>query len=82
MSFYISAVDAMFRHPEDRLTIGILICKKKNKLKVEYATANLKRPINVSSYELIAKSLPNELKSSLPTVEQIEAELSKDLKED
>ena len=80
MSFYISAVDAMLRHPEDRHTIGILICKKKNKLKVEYATANLKRPINVSSYELIAKSLPKELKPSLPTIEQIEAELSKDLK--
>lgn len=82
MNFYLAAVDDMLRHPEDRATIGILICKTKKKLKAQYAVANLKRPINISSYELIAKSLPRELKPSLPTIEQIEAELSKDLKKD
>lgn len=82
MNFYLAAVDDLLRHPEDRPTIGILICKTKKKLKAQYAVANLKRPINISSYELIAKTLPKELKPSLPTVEQIEAELSKDLKKD
>lgn len=80
INFYLSAIDDTLRHPEDRPTIGILLCKTKKKLKVEYAVRNLKKPISVSSYELIVKSLPRELKPSLPTIEQIETELSKDLK--
>jgi predicted nuclease of restriction endonuclease-like (RecB) superfamily len=82
MNFYLAAVDDMLRHLEDRPTIGILICKTKKKLKAQYAVANLKRPINISSYELIAKSLPKELKPSLPSIAQIEEELNKDLKKD
>ena len=80
INFYLSAIDDTLRHPEDRPTIGILLCKTKKKLKVEYAVRNLKKPISVSSYDLIVKSLPKELKPSLPTIEQIETELSKDLK--
>lgn len=80
MHFYISAVDDMLRHSEDRPTIGILLCKTKKKLKAQYAIGDLKKPISISSYELIVKSLPKELKPSLPTIEQIETELSKDLK--
>lgn len=80
INFYLSAIDDTLRHLEDRPTIGILLCKTKKKLKVEYAVRNLKKPISVSSYDLIVKSLPKELKPSLPTIEQIETELSKDLK--
>lgn len=77
MNFYLSAVDDLLRHPDDKPSIGILLCKKKNKVKVEYALRDLNKPIGVSSYETkILKSLPKQLKSSLPTVEEIEAELS------
>ncbi len=77
MNFYLSAVDDLLRHPGDEPSIGILLCRTKNKVKVEYALRNCTSPISVSSYETkIFKSLPKKLKSSLPTVEEIEAELS------
>ena len=77
MNFYLSAVDDLLRHPDDQPSIGILICRTKNKVKVEYALRNCKSPISVASYETkIVKALPKELKSSLPTVEEIEAELA------
>jgi predicted nuclease of restriction endonuclease-like (RecB) superfamily len=77
MNFYLSAVDDHLRHPGDQPSIGILLCKTKSKVKVEYALRNCKSPISVTSYETrILKGLPRNLKSSLPTVEEIEAELS------
>jgi predicted nuclease of restriction endonuclease-like (RecB) superfamily len=77
MNFYLSAVDDLLKHADDQPTIGILLCKTKNKVKVEYALRNSRSPIGVASYETkILKSLPKKLKSSLPTVEEIEAELS------
>lgn len=76
LNYYIGAVEKLLRRSEDKPTIGILLCKTKKQLKVEYAISNLKSPISVSTYELIVKSLPKELKPSIPTVEQIEAELS------
>jgi len=81
MNFYLSAVDDLLKHPDDKSAIGILICKTKNKVKVEYALRNCRSPISVASYEAkIVKALPKELKSNLPTVEEIEAELSVDKK--
>ena len=76
LNYYLGAVDSLYRQPDDRPTIGILLCKTKKKLMVEYAISQINRPISVSSYELIVKSLPKDLKPSLPTVEQLEAELS------
>lgn len=77
MNFYLSAVDDLLRHPDDQPSIGILICKSKNIVKVEYALRNCRSPISVTSYETkIVKALPKELKASLPTVEEIEAQLS------
>lgn len=79
MNFYLSAVDDLLRHPGDNPSIGIILCKKKDKVKVEYALRRCSSPISVTSYETtIVKNLPKELKSSLPTVEEIEAELEKD----
>jgi predicted nuclease of restriction endonuclease-like (RecB) superfamily len=79
MNFYLSAVDDLLRHPGDNPSIGILLCKKKNKVKAEYALRRCTSPISVTSYETqIVKSLPTELKASLPTIEEIESELSKD----
>ncbi len=75
MNFYISAVDDLLRHPEDRSTIGIILCKGKKKTAVEYALRDVNRPIGVSTYQL-KDSLPKALEASLPTVEQLEMELN------
>lgn len=75
MSFYLSAVDDLLRHPEDRPTIGMILCKMKDRIVVEYALRDNFKPIGVASYETkILESLPESLKGSLPTIEEIEAE--------
>jgi len=75
MNFYLSAVDDLVRHPEDKPTIGMILCKVDNRFVVEYALRNINKPIGVSGYEVeILESLPEDLKGSLPTIEQIEQE--------
>ena len=76
LSFYLSAANDLLRHPSDNPTIGLLICKNKNNVVAEYALNNINHPIGVSEYEL-TKLFPEELKSSLPTIEEIENELLK-----
>ena len=79
LNFYLTAVDKTMRHPEDRQTIGMLLCKTKNNLVVEYALSDINKPIGVAGYEIkLMKSLPKEFKGSLPTVQEIEAELEKE----
>jgi predicted nuclease of restriction endonuclease-like (RecB) superfamily len=78
-NFYLSAVDDFLKHQDDEPTIGLILCKTKDNITAEYALRNLKNPIGVSGYEVsIVESLPKELKGSLPTIEEIEAELEKD----
>jgi predicted nuclease of restriction endonuclease-like (RecB) superfamily len=77
LNFYIKAVDAQLRRQGDEPTIGLLLCKSHDKLVVEYALSDVNKPIGVSEYQ-ITQSLPEELKSSLPTVEEIEAEFGGD----
>jgi len=74
LSFYLSAVNDLLRHPADNPTIGLLICKNKNNIIVEYALKNINQPIGVSEYEL-TRQFPEEFKSSLPSIEEIENEL-------
>ena len=74
LNFYISAVDGILKTEQDAPTIGILICKSKNDTVVEYALRDVNKPIGVSEY-VITQQLPDELKSSLPSIEEIEAEL-------
>lgn len=74
LNFYISAVDGELKGEQDNPTIGILICKSKNDTVVEYSLKDVNKPIGVSEYA-ITKNLPDELKSSLPTIEEIEAEV-------
>ena len=74
MNFYLSAVDAQLRHEGDQPSIGLVLCKEKNKVIVEYALRDTSKPIGVSAYRLLEK-LPARLKGSLPTVEALEAEL-------
>ena len=74
LNFYISAVDDILKAEQDHPTIGILICKSKKDTVVEYALRNINKPIGVSEYT-ITQNLSEELKSSLPSIEEIEAEL-------
>lgn len=74
MNFYLSAVDDLLRHKDDQPSIGLILCKERNRLVVEYALRDTHKPIGVSAYR-ITQRLPQRLKGSLPTVEQLEAEL-------
>ncbi len=76
LNMYLSAVDDLLRHPDDKPAIGLLLCRSKNRIVVEYALRDLKKPIGVAGWETrIVEQLPEELKGSLPTVEEIETEL-------
>lgn len=79
MNFYLSVVDDQVKAAEDQPSIGIILCKNKNKLEVEYALQGMSKPIGVSEFT-VTQALPAELKSTLPTVEEFENELNKELK--
>src|SRR5699024_9409665 len=74
LGFYMTAVDAQVKHPDDAPTIGLLLCKTKNKVVAEYALRDKSQAIGVAEYQLV-ESLPPELQTSLPSIEQIEREL-------
>ena len=74
LSFYLTAIDAQVKNEQDAPTIGLLLCKTKNRVVAEYALRDSNKPIGVAEYQLIA-SLPTELQTSLPSIEQIEREL-------
>jgi predicted nuclease of restriction endonuclease-like (RecB) superfamily len=80
MNFYLSAVDDQLRHKDDQPSIGLLLCKERDRLIVEYALRDVKKPIGVAEWRTrLVESLPKRLQSSLPTVKQIEAELAVEL---
>ena len=80
MNFYLSAVDDQLRHNDDQPSIGLLLCKERDRLIVEYALRDVKKPIGVAEWRTrLVESLPKKLRSSLPTVRQIEAELAVEL---
>jgi len=76
LNFYLSAVDDLLCHPQDSPTVGILLCKEKNRVVVEYALRDVNKPLGVAEYRL-AQALPTELQGALPSVEELEAELAK-----
>lgn len=78
MNFYLSVVDEQIKTADDQPTIGIILCKNKNKLEVEYALRGMSKPIGVSEFT-VTQALPSELKSTLPTIEEFENELNKDI---
>lgn len=78
LNFYLSAVDSQLKHSTDNPSIGILLCKSQKGMTVEYALRDLNKPIGVAEYRL-TESLPADIKTALPSVEQIEFELSKHL---
>ena len=77
LSFYLSAVDAQMKTEHDGPTIGLLLCKSKNKVVAEYALRDSTKPIGVAEYQLI-EALPADLQSSLPSIEEIEQALTGD----
>jgi predicted nuclease of restriction endonuclease-like (RecB) superfamily len=74
LNFYLNLLDDTLKQPADNETIGILICKERNKIVTEYALRGINKPIGVSEYQL-TEALPASLEGSLPTIEQIEKEL-------
>lgn len=76
LNFYLSAVDAILRGDYDQESIGLLLCQDKNKVVAEYALKDINKPIGVSAYK-IAESIPENLKGSLPSIEDIEKELTR-----
>lgn len=77
MNFYLSAVDDRMRKPGDAPSIGLILCKTHSKIIAEYALRHLQRPVGVARYVTrLTEKLPRELADKLPTIEQIETELS------
>ena len=74
MNFYCSVVDDQLKQEIDQPTIGLILCQTKDRILTEYALRDINKPIGISDYEL-TRALPENLQSSLPTVEEIEAEL-------
>jgi hypothetical protein len=79
MNFYLSAVDNQMRHEHDAPSIGLLLCKDaRNRVKVEYALRDVKKPIGVAEWQTrLVESLPKRLRGSLPSIADIERELNK-----
>lgn len=75
MNFYLSAADDLLRQPGDQPSIGIILCRTKNRFVAEYALRDVQKPIGVSDFQLTT-ALPETLKGSLPTIEELETELS------
>jgi predicted nuclease of restriction endonuclease-like (RecB) superfamily len=76
MNFYLSAVDDLLRHPDDKPSIGLILCKEKDGIVAEYALRDMTKPLGVAEFTHLEK-LPEEFKGTLPTIEEIEAELGK-----
>ena len=74
LNFYLSAVDAQIRADDDKPSIGLLLCRKQNRLVAQYALNGLEQPIGVAEYQLL-RALPENLAQNLPSIEEIEAEL-------
>ena len=74
LNFYLSAVDSILKTEQDNPSVGILICKSRKKTVVEYALRDFNKPIGVSEY-MITQNLPDQFKSAIPSIEEIEAEL-------
>lgn len=76
LNFYLSAVDSLLKESDDKPTIGILMCREKNNLEAEFALRDINKPMGISEFEL-TQILPENLKSSLPTIEEIEQNILK-----
>ena len=80
LNFYCNIVNDHLKHPTDLPTIGLILCQERNRLLAEYSFVGIDKPIGIATYQL-TRALPKEIRSSLPTVEELEAELSAKLKD-
>jgi predicted nuclease of restriction endonuclease-like (RecB) superfamily len=74
LNFYLSAVDSLLKRNDDQPTIGLLLCRDKNNIEVEFALRDMNKPMGVSEYTLV-EALPDNLKGAMPTVQEIENDL-------
>lgn len=74
MNFYLSAIDSQLRHPDDAPTIGIILCKRRNEVIVEYALRDTAKPMGVAQY-VVSEALPAPLQKELPTAEELTREM-------
>ena len=81
MNFYLSAVDDLLKHEADNPSIGVIVCKSKDRFEVEYALRDLNKPIGVSGW-ILTEQLPDDLQAAFPTIEQLEQELKQRFKGD
>jgi hypothetical protein len=75
LNYYLSAINSQLKHPSDNPSIGLILCKHKDKVEVEYSLRDINKPIGISEY-ILTQALPDNFKSNLPTVEQLEHQLS------
>nr|WP_235212402.1 DUF1016 domain-containing protein [Sphingobacterium sp. ML3W] len=78
LNFYLSAIDSQLKHSSDNPSIGLILCKDKDKVEAEYALRDINKPIGISEY-ILTQALPKDFQSKLPTVEQLENQLGEDL---
>lgn len=77
LNFYLSAVDSLLKQEDDKPSIGLLLCRDKNNVEAEFALRDINKPIGVSDFSF-TEVLPDDLKSSFPTIEEIELKLKFD----
>jgi predicted nuclease of restriction endonuclease-like (RecB) superfamily len=78
MNFYCSVIDDKLKHSTDHATIGLILCQTKDRILAEYSLRDIQKPIGVSDYKL-TRALPDDLKTSLPSIEELESELASDI---
>ena len=78
LNFYLSAVDDLVKSKDDNPTIWLILCKSKDKIEAEYSLRDINKPIGISEYQ-ITKSIPSDLKSELPTIQEIEEQLENEI---
>jgi predicted nuclease of restriction endonuclease-like (RecB) superfamily len=75
MNYYLSAIDSLMKHPTDAPSMGLILCKTRDRVRAEYALRDINKPIGVAEWQTkLVQSLPEELKGSLPSIAEIEAE--------
>lgn len=81
LNFYLAVVDAQVKAPDDKPTIGLLLCRKKNRLVAQYAVNGIDKPIGVAEYQLL-RNISEKLANNLPSIEEIESQMGHELKKE
>ena len=80
MNFYLSLADDLIKHESDQPSIGLILCKSKDNVLAEYTLRDMSKPIGLAEYRL-TENLPEHIKAALPTIEELEVELARNLKD-